>query len=513
MKKNRLQLSMFNSLAAVLSQGITIILRFCTQTVFINVLGATYLGVNGLFNNILGILSFADLGVGSAITFALYKPLLENNHELINSIMSLYRKAYHIIGLLVGILGLCVMPFLPLLIKEDGISQLYLLFLLFLANTVVSYLLSYKQTLLIADQIGYNVNLGQLFFLVIQTFLQISALLFFKSFVLYLIIQLTCTFFLNVTLAVLVSRKYPFLTFKKKYRLPPQIYQKIKKNTVGMVGAKVGEISLNATDNIVISTFIGIYWVGIYSNYLLIINSISLLLIQFTSSVSASIGNYALDTSSKAKAQYTLFKKHLLVNYVVTFMMAVLLESLLNPFITLWIGERYTLRPTLVTLIVLNFGINALRQTPITFITSYGLFDRIGVKSVIEALVNVGLSLIFVLVFKLGIIGVFIGTLCTNLFVNLWYEPLVVLRHGIKIPEYTDFYRAYFMDIVFLVLTLVITSTITTKFFLPGVIGLVLLFAGAATCTILLLFLYLRKNSEYLFFVKLIKSYCARFFS
>lgn len=503
MKTNRMKLSILNSVITTGTQILTIILRFVTQTIFIHTLGASYLGINGLFTNIISVLSFADLGIGAAITYSLYKPMAEGNIEIINSIMFFFRKAYHIIGFSVALLGLVVMPFLDSFIKNNNIDYIELIFLLFLLNVVISYFFSYNQTLLIADQQGYKCSIVQVIFLILKVLLQIIVLLLFQSFFLYLLIQIIITLSTNIFISKLVIKQYPSLNMKRYVELPKDIYIKIKDNTIGMIGSKFGEIALSASDNIIMSMFIGLSTVGVYSNYVLLVNSASTLLTQFVGSVSASIGNFAVDVKDTMK-QYELFKRHLFINNLVTILTSACLVSLLNPFIILWIGDQYILPTEVVDLMILNFVIISLRQTPITFISSYGLFKKIGLKSIIEAIVNVVVSVALVVRFNMGIRGVLIGTLVSNIIVNLFYEPFVVTKYGLNVKKYLDFIKSYIFSILTILFSC-LTVQIVMKFMnLGGVLGLFVILCESIFISLIFFILFNIKSKEFKFFLGLL---------
>lgn len=509
MKKSRMRFSILNSTITTSAQICNIILRFMIQTAFIHTLGATYLGINGLFTNILGILSFADLGIGAAITFSLYKPLSEEDYKHINSIMAFFRKTYHLIGIAIGAMGLLLLPFLHFLIKGHDIPNLEFMFLLFLLNTVISYFFSYNQTLLIADQQGYKCSLIQLLFLIIKSIFQIISLIIFHSFLLYLIVQILATLFTNIVISRIVSKQYPKLVVHKAAPLSANVFNKIKGNTLGMIGSKVGEVSLSASDNIIMSSFIGLHIVGLYSNYVLIINSISMMLMQLVGSVSASIGNFAVSSKSKQE-QYQLMKRHLFVNSAVTIAFSSCLIGLLNPFIILWIGKAYTLSPVLIILMVINFLVIAIRQTPVTFIASYGLFRKIGIKSVIEACTNVGLSLWFVVGYNMGVEGVLLGTLSSNLLINLFYEPFVVIKYGFNYNKYIDFMKIYVLNIVINIFTVLLIQSLTSYINYTGFLGLGinLLISLLISGVVFVIFYY--RSSEFKFFLNLIVNYLNR---
>ncbi|VDK14931.1 hypothetical protein OAL24_01667 [Oenococcus sicerae] len=303
--------------------------------------------------------------------------------------------------------------------------------------------------------------------------LQIIVLVVYRNFILYLVIQLICTIASNLVISLYIDKKYPFLKEKTKKNIPNDVLQKIKYNTLGMIGSKFGGIALNTSDNIVISAFVGIYYVGLYSNYLLITNAVASLLSQIVGSVSSSIGDFLVQ-HSKPLERYRLFKRHLFVTFAFTYFCSILLACLLNPFITFWIGSKFTFPTFLVDLIVINFLLIEIRQSPITFITAAGLFNKVGIKSVIEALVNIGLSLVFVLVFHLGIEGVILGTILSNIIINLWYEPLVVIKFSINLNKYSDFFIDYFTYIFSIIIVMLMSQYIIIRINYAGFFGLII---------------------------------------
>ena len=194
-RKSRFNYSIINSIVGGSSQIISLLTGFILQTIFIKTLGATYLGVKGLFSNILSVLSFSELGIGTAITFSLYKPLAQDNKKQIAAIMRFFKHTYEVIGILVGVLGVILIPFINFF-THIRIPYLYIYYLLFLANTVISYFYTYERTLLNADQLNYINLTNQIVFKVIQVILQAVVLIVWNSFFWFLVIQLLCTLFL-----------------------------------------------------------------------------------------------------------------------------------------------------------------------------------------------------------------------------------------------------------------------------------------------------------------------------
>ena len=170
------------------------LLSFVSRRVFVSTLGDTLLGLNGLLTSVISMLSLMELGVGNAIYFSLYEPLAENNEERIKSIMRLYQKLYRYIGLAVCIVGLCVIPFLKFLITQDiDYNYVYKIYLIFLANSVMSYFMAYRRSLYSANQKDYLINNVTTVVNIISYSLQIITMLRYQNYVVYLLIQVIAT--------------------------------------------------------------------------------------------------------------------------------------------------------------------------------------------------------------------------------------------------------------------------------------------------------------------------------
>lgn len=508
MKKTRLEYSVINSSVTLIIQVLTLLLKFLVQTIFIRTLGIDYLGINGLFTNILSLLSFAELGVGNAIVFSLYKPLAENNRDKISALMSVFRKSYNAIGFTIGILGIILLPFLHLFIKGNPVPNIKLLFVLFLLNSVFSYFFAYKRSLLIADQRGYVSSINQFIFSSIQYVVQIIVLMVLKQYALFLIIQIICTVASNFFIVRKVNSDYPFLNKKRNKKIEKKDKSILIKNIIGMIGSKIGGIAVYSTDNLIISAFLGIKWVGIYSNYSLIISSITNILNQVTNSITSSVGN--LTTFENHKKEEDVFYKHFFINFFLAFFCANMLVNVLNPFILVWIGNKYLLSKLTVILIVLNFFIDQLRQTPLTFISSFGLFWQTKWKSILEALLNLVLSLFFLMVLHLGIDGIMLGTLSSNVLINLWWEPYLVYKYGLHRSQLV-YYVKYFKYVLFTFGVVFITSN--TLFFVPytGIWHLVLIVMYIAFVSLFTFFFCFYRTNEFKYFLEIFSTLINKF--
>lgn len=306
--QSRTEHSIRNTTVALVTQIVSVVLSFVTRTIFIKKLNVDYLGINGLFSNILTMLSLAEMGVGTAIIYAMYKPLAEKNEKKISALMNLYERLYRIIGLVVAGIGLALVPFLNVFIRQrPAIPYLEGVYLLYLSNTVLSYFFTFKRSIVIADQQGYLSNLNTTNFLILQNIAQIILLLVTGNYYLFLITQIVCTVMSNVVISRKVDRMYPYLKKYKNETLTKSDKQSIWKSVAGMMSSKLGAAVVNGTDNLLISAFVGVYSVGLYSNYKLIVNTVKTLFVQCVSSVTASVGNLNA-TESRQKSSEIFFQ-------------------------------------------------------------------------------------------------------------------------------------------------------------------------------------------------------------
>ena len=343
-----------NIIGGVGGQVFTSILMFVCRTYFIRLLGEHYLGVNGLFSNILNMLSLAELGIGPAIVFSMYKPIAENDELHIAKLMNFYKDAYRIVAAAVAVMGLLLVPFLDFLIKGSaGVEHLRFIFVLILSNTVVSYLYAYKGSMLNADQKAYVGVIIRNLFAVVQNVAQIIVLIATGNFILYLVTQIITTFLANFIQAKYVDKKYSFLVKYKKEHITKEERREIMKRVRGMMMHKFGGFVLNGTDNMILSKFVGIVAVGIYSNYLMIINLVKSYLTQVLSAISASVGN--LIASEFKEKSYEVFQVNLFVHFWIYCICFVSFFTIFQSFIKLWLGNEYLLDSVTLIFVLLVF--------------------------------------------------------------------------------------------------------------------------------------------------------------
>lgn len=422
----RTENSIKNSISSIVLNIISMLIGFIAQALFIRILGAEFLGLNGLFSNILTMLSIFELGIGNAIIFNLYKPIANNNIEEIKSLMNFYKKAYRIIALIIGCLGLSLLPFLTYIVGKTTVEiNLQYIYILFLISTVSSYLMVYKRNLLYANQKNYIINYIHIIYLIILNISQIVILMLTKNYYIYLIIKICCQLLENIVLTCICNKMYKFLNEKNIKKLAPKIEKDIFNKVKAIFFHKIGTIIINGTDNIIISYFLGVITVGIYSNYYMVINAVSILFGQTITSITASVGNM-LATESTTK-KMNIFKKIRFFNFWLSCFSATSILVIIQPFIKMWVGKEYLLNFSVVIALVFNYFQKSMRNVYITFKDSGGIWEEDKFIPLIESIVNIVCSIVLLKIF--GLIGVFLGTIISGLILWCYSYPKFVYKN------------------------------------------------------------------------------------
>lgn len=452
-RKSRKKYAVLNSSISTALQIVQLLAQFVSRSLFIHYLGMELLGLNGLFINVLTYLNFAELGIGSAITYSLYKPLNDRDYKQIRAIMVMFRKIYMTIGTLILFVGVGASLFIPSFTGGktfvDGID-VRVAFLLALLNTALSYFWSYKRTLLIADQLGYLNVLNTVLFNIVGQALQVTFLIVYKNFYLFLLIQVLVMLLSNLRISMVVNKKYPYLKEKNDAKVDDSVIQNLKKNIFGMSSAKLGGIVVNGTDNLLLSFYVGLNAVGLYSNYTMIISGITQVVSQLVSSVTASIGNLAVqtkDSMNQVDKEKKIFNQYFTISSVLAVILAVGFAGFSASFVKIWIGTKAVFPLFITTIISINFLIQLLRQPLINYTNAYGLYWQERWKPLFEASVNFILSWILVKYTDLSVAGVLIGTIASNLLVNLVWESWIVIKYAIH-ANLWEFLRNYISYIV-----------------------------------------------------------------
>lgn len=424
----RIQKAGKNIIFGYISNLVILLVNFIQKTVFIYVLGRTLSGVNGVYTDVLSVLSLTELGIGTALNYSLYKPVAERDIEKVKSYMRFYKKAYLTIAGVIAVLGLAISPFLKFILKNPGnltVRELTLYYYLFLFNTVISYFVTYKYSLVNAEQKNYiQTNITTLTKLATAT-VQIAVLLLFRNFLFYLLAQSAVELLQKIFVTVYLNRMYPYLRDKDVKKLTAQETQVVATKTKALICHKVGDVARLQTDKIIISSFVSVDTAAVVDNYVYIITYVGNFVNIIFDSVIAGFGN-VVATESKEK-QYLLFKVYRFFACWLFGFGAVGFFHLLTPFIgSVWLrDESWTLPGITVTLLVMDFYLKGGRTVLLNFKIASGLFEQDRFLPLIQGAVNLVVSI--VLVMKIGVTGVYVGTLVSGILANL-IRPGIIYR-------------------------------------------------------------------------------------
>ena len=401
----RTRYTLINMVVNVGGQLMNQVLLFISRMVFIHYLSAAYLGVNGLFTDVLGILNLAELGVGTAMIYSLYEPAAKNDEHRLAQLMNLYRLLYRIVAVVVLLVGLALMPFLGFFIKDSsGIEHLRLIYLMYVANSVCSYLLSYKNSIYLAYQKAYVRNLWAQLCDAVKTLFQIVLIVLTGNFILYLAVQFVMQFIPNIIVSVKVDKEFPYL--KECRELPEkEKFHGILRNVGAMSFHKLGTVIVRNTDSLLMSSFVGLLSVGIYSNYKLVLSGINNLMDKFSNAFTGSLGNLgAIEDETRV---YSIYRELDLLFFVI-----------------------YAYRTATVAVLVTEFYVSGQRKVNLLFREAKGLFWYDRYKPLFESAINLAASLL--LVQKFGVAGILGGTVISTATTCLWMEPYILMRYGIR---------------------------------------------------------------------------------
>lgn len=407
---SRIHNSIKNIYYGLLIAILNTLVSFVSRTFLVKILGSEILGINGLFTEVIAMMSLAELGVGMAIIYSLYKPINEANHKKISQLMSLYRTAYNVIALVTFVIGLAITPFVNYLITdvEYPASYIRLVFMLFVVKTSSTYLLSYKTALLNADQKQYIVSTITVVGKVITTAFTIVILILFNNYILYLVLLIAQSLITNGILAIYVDKQYPFLNSKD--RLSKEDRNEVLKNIKNIFVKRVSGVITSSTDNILISTLVSTIQVGIYSNYVMIFAIVRTLKQQFTNGLAASIGN--LSVTEKPEKCIDVLKKLTFFYFIFACIMTAGLMAISNTFVSIWLGSEYVMKDTIVYLAVFNLFLEIICEPLWKYLEVSGLFKQDKNIGIAGSTVNLIVSILLGL--EIGIEGIFIGTVCTQ---------------------------------------------------------------------------------------------------
>lgn len=424
-----------NIAGGMIQMLVSTILSFVSRKIFIMTLGANYLGLSGLFTNVLSVLSLAELGVGGAIVFSLYKPIAESDVTKMQALMSLYKKFYRIIGFVILGLGMALIPFLKYLVNfEQGVDiNYYYIYILFLCNSVISYwFFAYRSSIISAAQKDHKlvkVNVVTSFSTIIIQIIILISLNGNTAYYIYLLVPIILGIVKNLFIYNISKKMFPFLEEPCHTKLDDGELSVIKKNVYALAITKLSTTIYSSSDNLVISALIGTIYVGLYSNYTMITLTITQIVNIIFNNFRSSVGD--LNATATTEHKYEVYKRILFINFWIYGFCTIAFFILLNPFIYLIFGKEYIFNQWVTTIIALLFFIPGLNHTNTIYKDACGLFWQTRYRTLATAITNILISIFFAIIIpykQYKIVGVFLGTIISYLVTIVPIDPRIVYR-------------------------------------------------------------------------------------
>lgn len=455
MEENKTKKATQNIAYSMLNQILSLVLSFISRTVFINFLGVEYLGINGLFSDVLNLLSLADLGFNTAMTFSFYKPLAEKDYKKMAGLTHFYKKVYFIVTVLVAVVGIALIPFLKYIVNtETPINNLEIYYLLSLAGIIVSYVCVYKTSIIIASQNGYIITKITMITSIIKTVIQTISLVLWKNYIIYLMIGVVINLMNNIIASIVAEKQYPFI--KEHHELSKDEQKNIFSNMGSIFIYKVSSVMMNATDNILTSIIVSTMMVGYYSNYLMLQNKINLFYSLIFTSMTASVGHLMIKGTTKRK--YEIFNCEQIISFIICGIVIPCYVVLVNDFMNIWLGNEYVLSNAVTYCIGLNMYFGCVLQPLWSYREATGLYQKTKWVMFSCGILNIILSII--LGMYMGLAGIILASVLSRLMTYIWYEPrLLFVEYFDKKPT------KYYIDIL---KNIILIATMVAVFELVG---------------------------------------------
>lgn len=494
--------SLLNIISSLGSYFISSIFTLITQAFIVKILGIEYSGINGLFTNVITMLSVAELGIGETIIFKLYEPIAKNDKDKIKSWMDFYKVCYRYVAIAVIIIGLLIIPLVPIMVGKVSINEnIIILYLIALADCIFSYVMTYKRSLLYADQKNYvimNVHMGYMAFMNIT---QIIVLLLFKNYILYLLAKIVFRILENIILNVYVNKHYPFIKEK-----PTPITKEERKDIFERIKAiflqKVSFVINKGIDSIVISAILGVSAVGYYTNYNLVALALTGIIYQIISSTSASVGN--LLTEKNIEKNYTIYKRINILNSFITGLAVVGFTCCINPLISLWVGKEYLLSLPIIMSFSIYIYCDSIRRSITIFKEAAGICKEDKNMYICMAIINLITSII--LCKYIGISGVVLGTALSYFFLIIYSYPKYIFKSIFK-KATKDYYKENINYLIVIILSTIIAYILTKNYVINNLfINLIINGIISIVSFTSFFIIFFKNKNEYKYYKELIRS-------
>ena len=453
---------------------ISLFLSFFSRRIFLECLGEEFIGLTGMLNNIMSYLSVAELGIGTSIIYFLYKPLQEDDHEKINKVMSMLAFLYRCIGLIIGSLGVIVSLFFPWWFGKTsvGLPLVYFAFYAFLSQSMIAYIINYRQLLLNANQKGYVVSAYFQTIGIVQYITQITIAYYWHNLYLWVVVGLVFTIIGCIILNQRIRREYPWLTINLKAgRQMLKTYPEVLKKTRQVFALKMKDLILYRSDELLVGAFVSITQVAFYANYTMIINKLIYIVNILSDGMSAGVGNLIAEGNKKNIMK--VFWEMTATRFFIMGMVIFPLLMFIQPVIRYWIGAQYLLPSIIAYLLIFNFFLRLQYITVNMFVVASGMYDDVWTYWC-ELFINITVTL--VLAPSYGIIGILLGKIISVFFFNVFWKPYYLFSKGFHDSVWvywrgmTPYYTIFF---VFAIISIYLKGSIietTNKSFLSFLI-------------------------------------------
>ena len=464
----------------VVNKGVNLLLPFMSRTVIIRILGAEYLGLNSLFIAVLSVLSLAELGVSNAIVCSLYKPIAEKDTDTVCALMSLYKSAYRVIGIVIMVLGLLMAPFLKFFIKGDVPNDIdiYILYFVYLFNTVASYFLfAYKNCLLVAHQRNDVTLKITTVCSTAQNVVQMLLLIIVKNYYIYAILVPVFTIASNLVTAYFSGRYYPEYVCRGK--ISGNTLETLKKQITGLLVGKIAGTIRASIDSIFVSAFMGLVTVAMYNNYFHIVSAVSGIIQILDTSIVATVGNSIV--TEPVEKNYSDYKKFYFMLQWIVGWCSICILCLIQPFMELWVGQELMFKNLMATLCAAYCFVQNISLVRSIYTQAVGMWWQLRYLSVVDIFINLGLNL--VLGYNFGAYGIILASILDVLFVSIPWTTYYLFRDYFGCEKMRDFMKqliSYFLVALFLgsvtygICSRVVLSNIWFDLIVRGVICIVI---------------------------------------
>lgn len=490
----RIHNSKRNMIYGLFCQIVTILFTFINRQTFIILLGKEYLGINGLFSNILTLLSLTEMGLGNAFLFFLYKPIREQDYIRLQALLDFCKRIFYFVSLGIAIIGIIIIPMLPYIVDVNmQFMRIVLYYIIYLMNSVFSYFSVSKSIMIEANQQNYIIKIHKTVHLVIQNIIQIAVLLRFHSYLLYLLIQIGCTVLYNISITYKAYKMYPSILRKHNQKLEKEDKTHIWKTVQSTFVYKLGTVLMNNTDNILISIIITTVAVGYYSNYKMVETVVTYFIGVMISAITASLGD--LNAEDNRVHSLKTFRMLVFLFHAIIAFCSICLLLCLNDFIYIWIGETYLFSIDVVVAMVFCFYISNIITPVWVYRETMGLYQETKYLMLVAAFINLVLSV--VLGYLIGLSGIIIATGLSRVLSTVWYEPRILFKK--KFGENVNSYYVLQLKFVAQTMLCVVIAFWGTRGIKASFIGMIIKVLITFAISFIIFVFFNRKTDEYIY--------------